>query len=188
MGHNLSKSKYVLLYGLKGSGKTLMQYSMQSSLKNFDQIKPTEGYNYEEVSIENLNLGIFDVSGDPQQYEVVNIITKCISFSGIIFMVPLDNLENLDKSRDLLRLVMGNNYIREGIALLIIYNYRSDIKEKLNWMTEELLDSRMNLTKLKEKFRLDYVQSCMIDVSNLDKGNFTEVFEMFSRNLEKESK
>jgi Cdc6-like AAA superfamily ATPase len=39
MGNPQSKTKYALLYGNTGSGKTLMQYSMQTSLKVFDKIE-----------------------------------------------------------------------------------------------------------------------------------------------------
>ena len=188
MGSQFSTNKYVLLYGAQDSGKTLMQYYMQSSFKDFSGIKPTEGYNYEEIELENVSLGVFDVSGDPKQYEIVNIVMKCVPISGIIFMVPLDRMEELEKNREMLKLILGNNYITESVALLVIYNYKDQkVKERIIWMTESLLDSRMKLDKIKEEFKLDYVKSYIADVSSLDNSNFTEILESFVKNLEKQN-
>ena len=36
MGSNYSHAKYVILYGLKGSGKTLMLYNLQAKIKIFE--------------------------------------------------------------------------------------------------------------------------------------------------------
>jgi signal recognition particle receptor subunit beta len=186
MGANSSKSKYIILYGVKDSGKTLMQYSMQSTLKDLRDIQSTEGYNYEEVQINNTNLGVFDVSGDPKQYEIVNIISKCVNISGLIFMVPLDRMEELDKSRDLLNLFLSNNYLKEDLAILIVYNYRTQqAKENLSWITENLLDSRMGIERLKEQFSIENIKSVIVDVANLDNSNFMEVLEGYVKLLEK---
>ena len=142
------KTKYVLLYGVSNAGKTLLLYNMQSSFESIKSIQPTKGYNYEEET--KNSLGIFDVSGDPEQYEVVEIILKSIDISGIIFVVPLDNLTEFDKSKHLLQLVLANSYMTPDLPLFIIYNEKSD---NLNWKEVESLDSilfpEINRTKLK---------------------------------------
>jgi hypothetical protein len=186
MGAHSSKSKYIILYGVKDSGKTLMQYSMQSTLKDLGDIQPTEGYNYEEVQINYTNLGVFDVSGDPKQMEIVNIISKCVNISGLIFMVPLDRMEELDKSRDLLTLFLSNNYLSGEMAILIVYNFRTQqSKENLTWISENILDTRMGMEKIKEQFSIENIKSVIVDVSNLDNSNFMSVLEDYVRLLEK---
>jgi hypothetical protein len=186
MGSNSSKSKYIILYGVKDSGKTLMQYYMQAALKGLKDIEPTEGYNYEEVTIDDTNLGIFDISGDPKQYEIVNIIVKCVNISGLIFMVPLDKMEELDKSRELLNLFLSNNYLKDELAILIVYNYRTpQTKDNLTWMTETLLDSKMKIDKIKEQYKIENIKSVIVDVSDLDSSNFTGVLEAYVDRLEK---
>ena len=185
MGTHSSKQKYVVLYGVQSGGKTLMQYYMQSTLKDIRDIDATEGYNYEEVTINNTNLGVFDVSGDPMQYEIVNIILKCVSVTGLIFMVPIDRMDELDKSKDLLKLFLSNNHLKEDISILIVYNFTSKIKDSLSWIDQKLLDSRMKLDKIKEQFKIQQLQSIIVDVNNLDKSNFKEILENFVQSLEK---
>ena len=186
MGANSSKSKYFLLYGISNSGKTLMQYYLQSSIKDTMEINPTAGFNFEELTINNTNLGIFDVSGDPKQTEILNIILKCVSISGIIFVIPIDKMEEIDKSKELLKLTLSNNYLKENLNLMIVYNYRNTKnKENLFWMTESILDNRIGLNKIKDQFKLENVQSIIVDISDLDNSDFMNFLNSFVTNLEK---
>ena len=80
--------KNIILYGEKGAGKTLFQYQLQSEVNlESNKIKPTYGVNYEIYSVRGVNLGIFDLSGDIQQYTLTNMITKEVDIHGIIFIV-----------------------------------------------------------------------------------------------------
>ena len=82
--------KNIILYGEKGAGKTLFLYQLQSEMNlEKDKIKSTFGVNYEIYSVREVNLGIFDLSGDIQQYTLTNMITKAVDISGIIFIVLL---------------------------------------------------------------------------------------------------
>ena len=192
MGANKSKTKYVLLYGVDEAGKTLFQYNLQSSLNVFKDIEPTEGFNYEETAVGDTNVGIFDVSGNLKQYEIVNIVAKCVNISGIIFMVPLDRIEELDKSKEILKLILGNNHLKDRISLLVVYNLKNPkVRDRLSWMPESLLNKRLSLDKLKKTFNLNEVTSIITDVSinlNGEKTNFNEVLENFVDNLDKEAK
>lgn len=166
MGTSQSNVKNILLFGDKDSGKTLMLYQMQSNIKlESELIKPTYGFNYEEISVNNVQIGIFDLSGDLKQYELVNIITKSVDICGIIFVVAMDKLDELDKSRELLDIILGNNYINDRLSLLIIYN-KKNVGERLNWMDESTLDHRMNVHKLKKKYNIVSFHSRIIDVSD----------------------
>ena len=87
---NIGKNKIhknILLYGNTNVGKTLFQYQLQSNMK-LDQkkLKETYGISYEVFVAEDVNLGIFDISGDLQQYKIANVITKNIEIHGIIYV------------------------------------------------------------------------------------------------------
>ena len=177
MGAIKSKTKYAILYGPSGSGKTLLQYALQSSVNVLKEIKPTEGYNYEEISLNNINLGIFDVSGNPNQYEILSLVTKCVNISAIIYVVPMNNLGELDKSSSQLELILGNNNLKDGLSLILIYNKDIREKDKTFWMPLNLLDSRMRIEKLKKKYKLQEVKSCMIDVSLCNDNDSAEFYK-----------
>jgi hypothetical protein len=181
-----SKTRYVLLYGEKGVGKTLMQYCLQSNFNDFSDLKPTKGCNYEEIDLKGTTLGIFDCSGDEMQYEIVDIISKCAEIEGIIFMVSLEKVDELDKAKDKLKLILNNKNVKLGVSLLVIFNYRSAISEKF-WFSEKHLDERMNLEKYKEEFGLKYAKSVMCDVNVNVNTNSTliEEFENFNQSMEK---
>jgi hypothetical protein len=188
MGSNTSKTKYVILFGDKGSGKTLLQYQLQSSIKlEHEQIRSTYGFNYEEYSIKDRPLGIFDVSGDLKQYGIVDIITKCVEISGVIFMVGMDKLDELDKAKEHLKIILGNNFLNDNISLMVLYN-KKDVQDKLDWMEKTLLDSRMGIDKLVKKFKLKYFQSKIIDVNYGPISELNDELEKFVEELEKDLK
>jgi hypothetical protein len=181
-----SASKYVLLYGESGVGKTLLQYCMQSNFNDFDQIEQTKGVNYEEIEVKGINMGIFDCPGDIMQYEMCDIIGKCVSVEGIVFVVSLERIYELDKARDRLKMIVNNKHIKKGISLLVIYNFKSNMADKF-WMGESLLDYRMKLDKYKEKYNLRFVKSIMCDVNmnNLKDSKLYSVFEDFVQSMDK---
>jgi len=158
-----SQTKYVLLYGEEGVGKTLLQYCIQSNLSDFDKIEETKGVNYEEVEVKGVNLGIFDCSGNIIQYEIVDIITKCVAIEIIIFIISLEKIDELNKAKDRLKMIINNKHLSKGISLLVIYNKKSNMADKF-WMDENLLDDRMSLKKIAEKYKLKYVKSIISDV------------------------
>ena len=120
-------------------------------------MKPTEGFNYEVKKIGNTNVGIFDVSGDPTQYDVINIITKSVNISGIIFMVRINNqLDKLKEAQQALHLLFSNKYLNKGLKLFVIYNRSNDEKESYDWMTQQLFDNQMKLEVLKNTFDVEY--------------------------------
>ena len=84
------RNKYVLLYGEPKAGKTLFQYQLQTNM-SFDtsQIESTYGISYEEYSIKDTDLGIFDLSGSLKQYKITNVVTKFVGVSGIIFILSM---------------------------------------------------------------------------------------------------
>lgn len=189
MGAIKSKNKYVLLFGDSGSGKTLTLYSMQSSLNINENLLPTEGFNYEEIKVKDTALGIFDISGDMKQYEIANIVTKCVNISGIIFVIPLDKIEQIDKSKELLKLMLANNFLRPKISLLVIYNMKNSLAEKFLWMNESLLNSRIDLDRIKETYNISYIYSCITDIGvnyYSERSAYHDALEEFVDHLDRE--
>ena len=189
MGAIKSKIKYAILYGETGSGKTLLQYALQSSLNVIKEINATEGYNYEEIEVNNIILGIFDISGNLNQYDIVNIVTKYVSINAIIFVVPMNKLDQIDKSRTQLELILCNKNLKDGMSLIVIYNKETKERDKTIWIPVSLLDSRMKLDKMKKKYKLLEVRSCVIDVSmhnDNDKIEFDKCIESVVQNIDKE--
>lgn len=165
---NHSKTKYVLLYGLPGAGKTLFQYQLQSGLPlEKEKLKQTYGVSFEVVSMSDIELGIFDVSGSLKQYGIVDIIMKSVDIEGIIFIVNLEQLEKIDEASDALEMIIGNNFIKSSkCCLLVLYN-KKDLGDKIDWMEPDLLDNRLGIWKLKKKYELKSVHSEIIDISTI---------------------
>lgn len=182
---NDSKIKYVLLYGEENSGKTLFQYRLQQLYQfNSNVIKPTFGVSYEVLPLNGIELGIFDLSGSQKQYNLVNIVTKAVNIEGIIFIVSIQNLDNIDQSRDALERILGNNFIDPGIALLVIYNKRGT-GEKFDWMTTEMLDNRLNLPKLAARYNVKQHISFVIDIDKMKKEELERPLNEFQSALSK---
>lgn len=168
MGAIVPKSivKYIILYGEKGVGKTLFQYQLQSEMNlEKEKIKPTFGVNFEIYTVRDIDLGIFDLSGDIQQYALTNIITKSVEIVGIIFVVSLENINNLDESSECLERIIGNNFINNPPSVYIIFNKPKYI-ERLDWIDTELLESRLNIPKLLKLYKIKVV-SQICDISEI---------------------
>lgn len=146
--------KYVILYGPSGVGKTFMLYSTQARFNNvLTNLSPTEGINYEEIKLSKakVTLGVFDISGDLKQYNLVNIVLKSVRVEGIIFLIPLEKMEQISEYKAELLRVLNNKYLDDdNLALLVIYNIKTEMKEKLGWIDKSVLDNKLNLKNLIE--------------------------------------
>lgn len=180
---NQSKTKYVLLYGLPGAGKTLFQYQLQSGLPlDKDKFKETYGVSFEIISMSDIDLGIFDVSGSLKQYGIVDIIMKSVDIEGIIFIVNLEELEKIDEASDALERIIGNNFVRSSkICLLVLYN-KKDLGDRIDWMDCDLLDSRLGIAKMKKKYDLKSVHSEILDINTV-RIDGIEGLEKFAENI-----
>lgn len=171
MGSIKSKSKYVLVYGRKNAGKSLFIYNLHTNI-TIQDIKSTEGFNYEEILIKDINLGVFDISGDIKQYELINILTKNVDLSGFIYVVNLENIDEIDKNKYYLELLYSNAYIKKGLPLFVIYNLKQYLNETLAWANTDLLDTRLGLKKLKNKYNIKAIFSCIHDCGlSISTGN-----------------
>lgn len=169
--------KNVLLYGNSSVGKTLFQYQLQSNMTlDKKKIKETYGISYEVFVAGDVNLGIFDVSGDLQQYKIVNVITKNIEIHGIIYVFSLDQLDKIEEAKQTLERIVGNNYLENNLSLFIIYNKKED-EERLDWIDTDLLDNRLGVPKLKKKYKLKGSVSQIFDISKIRNDGIEGLFK-----------
>ena len=193
MGAIKSIKKYIILYGDSASGKTLFLYNLKSSINTFgvinrvyfQDIQPTEGFNYEEVTIGNNDFGIFDLSGDPSQYQLIDVITKFVQIVGVIFFFRMENIQTLEKSKNLLKIILNNQYL-SGISLFVLYNKIAQDNDKYAWITLDLLNKKINLEELKRNYNLKYIGSdffdCAICFNRFD-DNVLKKLENFAASL-----
>lgn len=167
MGGIQSTKKYVLLYGPKGSGKSTLLYNQNSTIRLFEPIEPTKGINYEELLIDNQLLGVFEVAGDLQQSHLISIVANSVNIEGIVFVVNISDIQNIDLAKSQLKYVLANPNLEElTINLFVIYNLRESDRERFSWMSINSLDETLGLKKLKTTYRLKSVFSAIYDCSS----------------------
>ena len=177
---NIGKNKIhknILLYGNTNVGKTLFQYQLQSNMK-LDQkkLKETYGISYEVFVAEDVDLGIFDISGDLQQYKIANVITKNIEIHGIIYVFSLDQLDKIEEAKQALERIIGNNYLENNLCLFILYNKKNE-EERLDWIDSDLLDNKLGVPKLKKKYKLKGTVSQIFDISKVRNDGIEGLFK-----------
>ena len=169
--------KNILLYGNTGVGKTLFEYQLQSNMSlDKKKIKETYGISYEVFVARDVNLGIFDLSGDVQQYNIVNVITKNIEIHGIIYVFSLDQLDKIEEAKQSLERIIGNNFLDNNLSLFMLYN-KKDVEERLDWIDTDLLDNRLGVPKLKKKYNLKGTISQIFDISKIRNDGIEGLFK-----------
>ena len=164
MGGIQGNKKYVLLYGPKGSGKSTLLYSQISTIKLFEPMEPTKGINYEELNINNQNIGVFEVAGDLQQTNLISVVTSSVKITGIIYVINISHIENLDLAKMQLKIVLSDPNLDEYfIHLFVIYNLKQNDKDKLSWISNSALDEGLGLKKIEEKFHLKSLSTTIYD-------------------------
>ena len=97
----------------------------------------------------------------------------------------MDNIHNLEKSKNLLKLILNNQYL-SGISLFILYNRRSQDNDKYAWITQDLLNKKINLDDLKKNNSLRFVGSdffdCAVCYNRFDE-NILKKLENFASSL-----
>jgi hypothetical protein len=108
-----------------------------------------------------------------------------VEIVGIIFFFRLENIQNIEKSKSLLKLILNNQYL-SNISLFIIFNRRTQDTDKYGWITKELLNKKINLDELKRTYYLRFVDSefwdCAICYNSFD-DNVLKKLEGFASSL-----
>lgn len=121
--------RYVLLAGIKGSGKTTVLYG--SRLKpGWEQhkIDPTLGYNYEEVRTRNGLLAVFDSPGTEELFPVTKTLFENINFEAIVFVFTISKepMKYIEAKRKIKFLV--NEAALKKCVLAVVANIASDVE------------------------------------------------------------
>jgi len=84
---NLSRRRDIVLFGLKGSGKTQLLYKLKFN-KNV-KTSPSVGIQQEVVAFQDLNLMIYDIGGQTKEKDALKFFTKHRHdrVDGLIFMI-----------------------------------------------------------------------------------------------------
>jgi hypothetical protein len=97
----------------------------------------------------------------------------------------MDNIHNIEKSKNLLKLILNNQYL-SNISLFIIYNRRAQDTDKYAWITQDLLNMKINVEELKKNYNLRFVGGdfwdCAVCYNRFD-DNILKKLESFASSL-----
>lgn len=120
-------SQQVLFVGLRGSGKTLfLKKLMEINKKEKEEInlEPTLGYNFINLSEQNIPACIWDLGGDVHSIAYWPTFYRCIKFDLVVYFINLsDNQTQLDALRELL--ILLNEEELKSSRFYIIFNIQS---------------------------------------------------------------
>ena len=164
-----SNKRYIIIYGQPSAGKTRFFYQLLSNNEESElKLLTTFGVNYGEIKLDKIVLALFDINGYITNYNVCNMLCKSVLISGIIFIINMQEINKIDQTKDTLELILGNNYLPPNQILYIIYNKPSEVKEDdHSWIDEELLENKLELKKLKEKYKIKAYFTQILDVSSI---------------------
>ena len=152
-----------------------MLYNSQARFNNvLGKMEPTEGFNYEEIQVSRdlTPIGVFDISGDLMQYDVVNIVCKSVDITGLIFIVPADKFDMYDFYQQHLKLILNNKNLNlDSLNVMIIFNLKNELKEKLGWININVLINKLGLKKIFNSNPVNSQKSYILDVNNVLSGD-----------------
>ena len=115
----------LVIVGLDAAGKTTIMFKMQ--LDEYVKVAPTVGFNTEDVKIKNVNIKVFDLSGQVKMRKVWSYYYSNIE--GIIFVVDASHTERIHEAREELHNLLSN---QEALNLpLLIFGNKQDLPEAL---------------------------------------------------------
>ena len=85
----------LLMIGLDSAGKTTVLYKMK--MTDFSTA-PTIGYNLEEISLNNVKIKVWDLSGQQRMRSVWKHYFE--SINGVIFVMDSSNIARIHEARD----------------------------------------------------------------------------------------
>jgi len=105
------------IVGLDEAGKTTILYKMQ--LDEYVKVSATVGLNTEDVTIKNVNIKVFDLSGQEKLRKVWTYYYS--SIEGIVFVVDCSKVERLPSAKEELHSLLANEEL-QSLPLLIFGN------------------------------------------------------------------
>ena len=117
----------ILIIGLNNAGKsTILELFKTGELH---QPKPTIGYEYEELQFNNVNLKVWDLSGQ----ENFRTVWKhyYVGVRGIVFVIDSSEADKIENARDELHKIMSEVELA-GVPVCILAN-KQDIETALSF-------------------------------------------------------
>ena len=117
----------LLIVGLDAAGKTTILYRMRAN--ELVSSKPTIGFNLEEISMKNVNVKAWDLSGQEKMRSVWKHYYT--SVKGVIFVLDSSNIDRIPEARDELHAVLAEQELMH-VPILILAN-KQDLPESLSY-------------------------------------------------------
>ena len=185
MGIDNSKASQkinIILLGLESSGKTFFLFSR---VKQFIEVggaiktKPTEGFNYEEIMFDSMEIAIWDLPGKESLRSFWPIYFKNIAFDGIIYLIDFDNKTTLDDSIKVLHEIIVKEELSE-CSLIIFVN--KSIEDSMDNNDDSSDDSTKENNEVKSKeFEIDEIKKVLYFdiIPQINKDIF--IFDLFEK-------
>eukprot|EP01090_Pellita_catalonica_P013926 TRINITY_DN3428_c0_g3_i2.p2 TRINITY_DN3428_c0_g3~~TRINITY_DN3428_c0_g3_i2.p2 ORF type:complete len:183 (+),score=30.11 TRINITY_DN3428_c0_g3_i2:63-611(+) len=138
----------VLMVGLDAAGKTTILYKMK--LGEVIQTTPTIGFNVETVEYKNLKFSVWDVGGQDKIRKLWRFYYD--NAKGIIFVVDSNDRERLQKVREEIKHLLGEQQLKD--AVLLIFANKQDLPKALS---VSQIAQELNLNAIND--RKWYIQS-----------------------------
>ena len=151
-----------IMLGKSSSGKTTILYKLfMNEIINFP---PTHGFHKENLQHRGYQFSIFDLGGEDLNEWKQYIEGKDV----LIFVVDFFDSNTIQESSNLLHKVMKQREMEN--TLLIVYANKFDLIENRNLITEEEIEKKLKLKKIKKNYKL---LKTRID----SKENYLEAFD-----------
>lgn len=178
------ESQQILLLGLENSGKTLFLKKLTELKKKETEnsnLKPTLDYNYINISQNNSNFDIWDLSGDEKFKVYWPTFYRNLKIDLVIYFINVFDEENNNTSiKDLLVLVSEEEL--KNSKFIIIFNLAYDLQNKnssnnANNLQQQVVEEEEKIENLKMliknspiydlQSRLNFIS---LDISKMKEG------------------
>ncbi|KAH0795343.1 ADP-ribosylation factor [Histomonas meleagridis] len=116
-----NKETRILMLGLDAAGKTTVLYKLK--LGEHVTTIPTIGFNVETIEYKGLNMTVWDVGGQDRIRPLWRHYLH--NTQGLIFVVDSNDIERIDKARDVLHRLLEEDELRDSI--LLVYANKQDL-------------------------------------------------------------
>ena len=123
-GEDAENDKKVLFLGLDNAGKSTLLFQMRDN--KYQDTVPTVGLNVEQVKYRNVNLTLWDVSGQATRLWK-HYFDK---IHAVIFVIDSGDAERLTKAKTLLHRCFNDKDL--SAAPILIFANKQDLSEKMS--------------------------------------------------------
>ena len=173
-------SKQGLILGGEGSGKTLLYMNILFRNQDFKKIQEqTLGFNFDILSMENQNIGLFDIGSAMRSFSLDKKLFKNIFFDFMIFVVGPFNqtdhdLKAIYEGKEHFVWAMTHPHFRSTKVLLVLNELRNT-NTKSEWNADHKKKFFEKIFDLKSYGKR--VELIIMDVS--DKDSYLDLWRGF---------